>query len=87
MVAYDLIRRAAVTALPWESCWAAAERMARDGVGRLPVVAEDGSGKVVGVVTRSDLLKPRGHLAEEESVRERFRVFRRKAHKAPRRRR
>jgi H+/Cl- antiporter ClcA len=84
VVAYDLIRRAPVSARPWESCRTAAERMAREGVGRLPVVADDGSGKIVGVVTRSDLLKPRGTLAEEEQVRERFLTLGRSTPTGPR---
>jgi H+/Cl- antiporter ClcA len=68
----SLLRRPAVTALPWESCRAAAERMAETGVGRLIVVADDDTGRIVGIVTRSDLLKPRRHSVEEEKRRERF---------------
>jgi CIC family chloride channel protein len=34
----------------------AADLMVQARVGRLPVVAEDGSGKVVGILSRSDLL-------------------------------
>ncbi len=72
IVAYDLIERAAVTVFPWESCRTAAERMAQAGVGRLVVVAADETGKVVGIVTRSDLLKARLNQVEEEMVRQRF---------------
>jgi H+/Cl- antiporter ClcA/predicted transcriptional regulator len=72
IIAYDLIEREAVTAYPWESCRVAAERMAQSHVGRLPVVDPDNPQKVVGIITRSDLLKPRGIHAEEEYKRERF---------------
>ena len=50
----------------------AAERMAQNGVGRLPIVSPDDPQRVIGIVTRSDLLKPRARLAEEEMRRERF---------------
>ena len=50
----------------------AAERMAESKVGRLPVVSPDDPHKVVGVISRSDLLKPRARQAEEERRRERF---------------
>jgi hypothetical protein len=46
--------------------------MAENGVGRLPVVSPDHPGKVAGIVTRSDLLKPRAKTVEEEGRRERL---------------
>jgi H+/Cl- antiporter ClcA/predicted transcriptional regulator len=72
IIAYDLIHRDPITILPWESCRTAAERMAEYGVGRLPVVSPDEPRKVIGMVTRSDLLKPRARSVEEEGKRERF---------------
>jgi chloride channel protein, CIC family len=72
IIAYDLIHRAPITAFAWESCRTAAERMAEGGVGRLIVVADDDPQKIIGVVTRSDLLKPRAREVEEEIKRERF---------------
>jgi CIC family chloride channel protein len=72
IIVYDLIHRAPITVQPWESCRAAAERMAENGVGRLPVVSPEDPGKVIGIVTRSDLLKPRAKSAEEETRRERL---------------
>jgi chloride channel protein, CIC family len=72
IIAYDLIHRAPITAFPWESCRTAAERMAQTGVGRLVIVASDDPEKVVGIVTRSDLLKPRAKQVQEEVERERF---------------
>ena len=45
--------------------------MAENGVGRLPVVSPDDP-RVIGIVTRSDLLKPRAQTVEEEGRRERL---------------
>jgi CBS domain-containing protein len=72
IIVFDLIHREPITALPWETCRTAAERMAAAGVGRLPVAAPDDPRKVIGMLTRSDLLKPRALTAEEEGKRERF---------------
>ena len=72
IIAYDLIHRDPITILPWESCRTAAERMAEHGVGRLPVVSPEEPTHVIGMVTRSDLLKPRARSVEEEGRRERF---------------
>ncbi len=72
IIAYDLIQREPITVFPWESCRTAAERMAQAGVGRLPVVSPQDPRKVIGMVTRSDLLKPRARHVEEELKRERF---------------
>jgi CBS domain-containing protein len=72
IIAYDLIQREPITVFPWESCRTAAERMAQAGVGRLPVVSPEDPLKVIGIVTRSDLLKPRARHVEEEIKRERF---------------
>jgi H+/Cl- antiporter ClcA/predicted transcriptional regulator len=72
IIAYDLVHRPPITVFPWESCRTAAERMASAGVGRLPVVDADHPRRVVGMLTRSDLLKPRAQMVEEEVKRERF---------------
>jgi chloride channel protein, CIC family len=72
IIAFDLIHRDPITVLPWESCRTAAERMAEHGVGRLPVVSPEEPTKVIGMITRSDLLKPRARNVEEEGKRERF---------------
>jgi CBS domain-containing protein len=72
IVALDLIERDPITIFPWESCRVAAERMAQSRVGRLPVVDVADPKKIVGIITRSDLLKPREIHAEEEGKRERF---------------
>lgn len=72
IIAYDLIHREPVTAFPWETCRAVAERMAQFSVGRLPIVSHDDRGKVIGIVSRGDLLKARARALEEELKRERF---------------
>ena len=71
IVAFDLIRRPPLVAYTWEPCRVAAERMAQNDVGRLPVVSAENPTKVLGMITRSDLLKPRLHRLVEESTRER----------------
>jgi H+/Cl- antiporter ClcA len=76
IIAYDIVQREPITVFPWESCRTAALRMAQEGVGRLVVVSPDDSTKVVGIVTRSDLLKPRVRQVEEEEKRERFIIAR-----------
>jgi H+/Cl- antiporter ClcA len=60
------------SAAPGETCRAVASRMAAFKLERMPVVEAAGSLKLVGIVTRSDLLKVTGELYDEESRRERF---------------
>ncbi|GAA3926635.1 chloride channel protein [Luteimonas lutimaris] len=59
-------------ALATENCRTVASRMASLGLQRLPVVESAQLPKLLGVVSRSDLLKPARLLHEEESRRERF---------------
>ncbi|HXA15993.1 MAG TPA: chloride channel protein [Thermoanaerobaculia bacterium] len=63
LTARDLIRLDPIVAHPEETCREAAERMAESGIGRLPVLS---GGKLIGMITRSDLLKPRLLRFEEE---------------------
>jgi CBS domain-containing protein len=70
IIAFDLVARPPVVVQPWESCRTAAERMAEAGVGRLSVVADDGSGELIGIVTPTDLLVARRRRLEEERERE-----------------
>jgi len=58
-------------ALPGDTCRAVSGKLAAAGLERLPVVDSPTSGRVVGVVSRSDLLKPSRVLHEEENHRER----------------
>jgi len=62
-----------VVALPDETCRMTASRLALHALERMPVVADEESMRLVGLVARSDLVKPRlGHI-EEEQTRERLR--------------
>ncbi len=72
LLAVDLLKAEPIVALAEETCREAAERMATSGVGRLPVVSSSDMTKVIGILTRSDLLKPRLLSVEEEGKRERF---------------
>ncbi len=71
LTARDLVKREPIVAYPHETCRQAAERMAASGIGRLPVLSADEPGKLIGILTRSDLLKPRLQRFEEEKVVER----------------
>ncbi|GJH10800.1 chloride channel protein [Caballeronia novacaledonica] len=68
---------APVFALPGEPCRLAATRLAVHELERLPVVADKQSLRLVGIVSRSDLVKPARAHFDEEHRRERFRGFRR----------
>ncbi|CAL8476175.1 chloride channel protein [Caballeronia sp. S22] len=70
---------APVFALPGEPCRLAATRLAVNELERLPVVADKQSLRLVGIVSRSDLVKPARAHFDEEHRRERFRGFRRTA--------
>jgi H+/Cl- antiporter ClcA/CBS domain-containing protein len=64
--------RRPVVAYPDEPLRDAAERMIQAGVGRLPVVLPEAPDRVVGILSRSDVLKALAHRAEEEHRRERL---------------
>ncbi|MDR5735538.1 chloride channel protein [Caballeronia sp. LZ025] len=66
-----------VVALPGEPCRLAATRLAVHELERLPVVTDTASMRLVGIVSRSDLVKPARAHFDEEHRRERFRTFRR----------
>lgn len=53
-------------ALPGDTCRALALRMAAGGLERLPVVDDAAARRLVGIVSRSDLLKPARDLHDEE---------------------
>ena len=59
-------------ALPDENCRIIATRLAVHGLERLPVVTDPQSRRLVGIVTRSDLVKPSLAIGEEEQNAERF---------------
>jgi H+/Cl- antiporter ClcA len=58
-------------ALPTETCQVVARRMAALHLERLPVVRDEQSLRLVGIISRSDLVKPSGLSYVEEHVRER----------------
>ncbi|SCF22089.1 BON domain-containing protein [Micromonospora viridifaciens] len=66
LVARDLMTAPAVTTCPWAALPAAARLMDREAVKRLPVL--DDLGRLVGIVTRGDLL--RVHLRSDAEIRE-----------------
>ena len=59
-------------ALPDENCRIIATRLAVHGLERLPVVSDAESRRLVGLVARSDLVKPSLSLVDEEHRHERF---------------
>ncbi len=67
----DLNPKVVQTLYPHQSCLEAAEKMAVFGVGRLPVVSVSKPEVILGIVTRSDLLKPRIRHHDLEQKRER----------------
>jgi H+/Cl- antiporter ClcA len=72
--AADLVHlKPLVVATPEETCRAIATRMAVHGVERMPVVESKTSPRLVGIISRSDLVKPAAVLFDEEHLRERFR--------------
>lgn len=58
-----------LVALPGETCRAVATRLAVHGIERLPVVAQTGDAQLLGVVSRSDLIKATATLHDEEHER------------------
>ncbi|WP_321963852.1 chloride channel protein [Paraburkholderia sp. J7] len=68
-----LTQRSPDMALPEETCRQIATRLAIHGLERLPVVADRESRRLVGIVSRSDLVKLSLSHFEEEHKKERFR--------------
>lgn len=64
---------APVVALPGETCRIVSNRLAVHGLERLPVVSDAQSRSLVGVISRSDLVKPSLAFFEEEERRQMFR--------------
>ena len=80
-----LSANAPIVALPDETCRLVATRLAVHGLERLPVVADRQTLRLVGIVSRSDLIKPSFAHFEDEHKRERFRrvTFNRSAKRFP----
>ncbi|HVE10221.1 MAG TPA: chloride channel protein [Paraburkholderia sp.] len=71
----DVLQGAPVVALPHETCRVVGMRLAVHGLERMPVVADRKSLRLIGIVSRSDLIKPSlGHFEEEHKL-ERFRYL------------
>lgn len=66
---------APIVALRGETCRTVAVRLAVHGLERLPVVADAASRQLVGVISRSDMIKSSLSLDNEEHRRHRFRRF------------
>ena len=64
-----------LVALPGETCRAVATRLAVHGIERLPVVAQAGHAALLGVVSRSDLIKATATLHDEEHERRTLRTL------------
>jgi chloride channel protein, CIC family len=64
----DRLRRAPVTIFDDSSLREAADRMVTAGVGRLPVVARNSPRRVIGIVTRSDLLRAHRRRLDESGA-------------------
>jgi CBS domain-containing protein len=60
-------------ALPDETCRAVAARLAAHSLDRVPVVADEKTYMLVGIVSRHDLVKPSLSIFNEERQREQFR--------------
>ncbi|CAD6520464.1 Voltage-gated ClC-type chloride channel ClcB [Paraburkholderia hiiakae] len=60
-------------ALPGETCRNVAARLAITGLDRVPVVADENTRRLLGIVSRHDLVKPSLSVFTEERERERFR--------------
>ena len=71
-----LIEKEPIVAFVGENCRQLASRMASYDIGRLPVVEKSNPLKVIGILSRSDLLKPSLKYLEEEDVRETFLLIR-----------
>ena len=56
-VADIMTREGLLVAYPYEPMWKALRRLGRRDVGRLPVVEEEGSRRLVGAVRRSDIIR------------------------------
>jgi hypothetical protein len=65
-------QNATPAALPTETCKVVAARMASLHLQRLPVIDSLQHRRVIGIISRSDLVKPSQHYFDEEQKRERL---------------
>ena len=78
-----LIRRPAAIAFDDSTLREAADHMVREGVGRLPVVSRDEPRKVIGMLTRSDLLTAHRRRLDEIDLSEQHLDLRALARRRP----
>ena len=73
----DLAVENPITVFPDEPIWSAIQKMSPRDLARLPVIAKDGSKRLIGVISRSDILraydvgivrKQRGQLNEQQTA-------------------
>lgn len=72
-IAAAFANHAPAVAQAHETCRVVASRLAMLGLERLPVVADEQSMRLTGIVSRSDLIKPALQHFDDEQKRERFR--------------
>jgi H+/Cl- antiporter ClcA/CBS domain-containing protein len=70
--AQDIIQTSPITIFPEESCRMAADKMAENDIGRILVVSRENPQQLLGLITRSDLLKARRMHFSEESHQEKI---------------
>jgi H+/Cl- antiporter ClcA/CBS domain-containing protein len=75
----DAVKRVAIVVYDDSSLRDAADQMARENVGRLPVVARDRPDRVIGILTRSDIIAAHVRRLDGERLREpRYRLPRKR---------
>lgn len=72
LTARDLIQKEPITITAESTCRTAANKMAEFEVGRILVVSATNANQLIGIITRSDLLKPIDLHSKEESQREKI---------------
>ena len=82
-VVYPPLRRSAAIVFEDSTLREAADHMVREGVGRLPVVSRDEPRKVLGMLTRSDLLTAHRQRLDEVDLAEQHLDLRALARRRP----
>ncbi|WP_156497012.1 CBS domain-containing protein, partial [Alcanivorax sp. HI0083] len=74
----DIVRRAPVVITPDKTLRDAADHMVRNGVGRVVITASEESEKVLGILTRSDIIRAHTGAISSRETRSRHIRFQRK---------
>ena len=80
MTVADIVRRVPVVMSPDKTLREAADHMVRNAVGRVVITASDEPGKVLGILTRSDIIRAHTGAIASRETRSRHIRFRRKKH-------